>query len=214
MSRRSSVGALVLSLFVLVAPPAAAKGPTEVEVHDLRTGATALLDFTDRGEMAALEELVGWPEGQREPLGVGRGVLVHVATLTWQLGDDMVAWIDRIYSDDTGRAWVERRDHLSGSGSVSWGRVSGYAFHAVLSQIQEDAEGTTATLGAPAEPTRDPATLVAPKVESTPDPGRQASAGFDAASFGWGAGLTVLLATGLGLIARRRRSWSTRAAQS
>ena len=73
-------------------------------------------------------ELVGWPEGQQEPPGVGRGALVHVATLTWQLGDDMVAWIERIYSDDTGRAWVERRDHLSGSGSVSWGRMSGYAF--------------------------------------------------------------------------------------
>jgi hypothetical protein len=201
MSRRTTVGALVLALFVLVAPPAAAKGPTEVEVHDLRTGATTLLDFADRGEMGALEELVGWPEGQREPRGVRSGVLVPVATPTWQLGDDMVAWIDRIYSDDTGRAWVERRDHLSGSGSVSWGRMSGYAFHAVLSQIQEDAEGTTAT-------------LVAPTAESTRDPGRQASGGFDATSFGWGAGLTALLATGLWLIARRRRSWPIRAAQS
>lgn len=51
MSRRTTVGALVLTLIVLVAPPAAAKGPTEVKVHDLRTGATTLLDFADRGEM-------------------------------------------------------------------------------------------------------------------------------------------------------------------
>jgi hypothetical protein len=184
MSRRTTVGALVLTLIVLVAPPAAAKGPTEVKVRDLRTGATTLLDFADRGEMGALQELVGWPEGQREPPGVGRGALVHVATLTWQLGDGMVAWIDRIYSDDTGRAWVKRRDHLSGSGSVLWGRTSGYAFHAVLSEIQQDAEGTTAT-------------IVAPAAGSTRDPGRQPSRGFDAVSFALGAGLIGLLAAGL-----------------
>lgn len=194
MSRRTTVGALVLALFILVAPPAAAKGPTEVEVHDLRTGATTLLDFADRGEMVALEELVGWPEGQREPPGVGRGALVHVATLTWRLGGDLVAWIDRIYSDDTGRAWVERRDHLSGSGSVSWGRMSGYAFHAVLSEIQQDAEGTTAT-------------LVASAAESTRGPGRQATRGFDAVSFALGAVLTGLLAAGLVLaVSSRGRS--------
>jgi hypothetical protein len=116
---------------------------------------------------------------------------VHVATLTWQLGDGMVAWIDRISSDDTGRAWVKRRDHLSGSGSVSWDRRSGYAFHAVLSEIQQDAEGTTAT-------------IVAPAAGSTHDPGRQPSRGFDADSFASGAGLTGLLAAGLVLAVSRR----------
>jgi hypothetical protein len=129
---------------------------------------------------------------------------VHVATLTWQLGDDMVAWIDRIYSDDTGRAWVERRDHLSGSGFVSWGRMSGYAFHAVLSEIQEDAEGMTATLGAPAEPTREPRRAASAGFD----------AGFDAASFGWGAGVAGLLATGLALTAKWRRSRSAGTARS
>lgn len=109
---------------------------------------------------------------------------MHVATLTWQLGDGMLAWIDRIYSDDTGRAWVKRRDHLSGSGSVLWGRTSGYAVHAVLSEIQQEAEGTTAK-------------IVAPAAGSTRNAGCQPSRGFDTVSFALGAGLTGLLAAGL-----------------
>jgi hypothetical protein len=191
---RFDPGCCALALIVLVAPPAAAKGPTEVKVHDVRTGATMLLDFVaGRGEMAALQELVGWPEGQGEPPGVGRGALVLVATLTWQLGDGMVAWIDRIYSDDTGRAWVKRRDHLGGSGSVSWGRTSGYAFHAVLSEIQQNAEGATAK-------------IVAPAAGSTRDPGRQPTRGLDPASVALGAGLTGVIAAGL-VLAVSWRGW-------
>ena len=121
MSRRTTVDALVLTLIVLVAPPAAAKGPTDVRVHDLRTGATTLVDFAERGELGAL---------------------------------------------------------------VSWGRTSGYAFHAVLSEIQQDVEGTTAT-------------IVAPAAGPTRDPGRQPSPGFDAVSFALGAGLTGPIAAGL-----------------
>ncbi|HXH81205.1 hypothetical protein [Nocardioides sp.] len=144
MSRRTTLAALLLTLIVLVAPPAAAKGPTEVKVHDPGTGETTLLDFPDRGEMGALQLLVGWPRAKKEPRAAGE--LVHVATLTWQHWDGMVAWVDRIYSDGTGTGWVKRRDYLSGSGTVSWGRTSAYAIKAVLSEIQSPEKGSTATM--------------------------------------------------------------------
>lgn len=214
MSRRTSLGALVLALVVLVAQPAAAKGPTQVEVRDLRSGVTTLLRMLDKGEMHALGEVVGWPQGQREPLGVSRGVLVPVVTLHWQLDDDMPAWTDRIYADDRGRAWVQRRDYLSGSGPVSWGRISSFAFDAVLTAIQER-PGETTTHGAPDEdPARDPAAVGVPTPDPIRDPERETPARLHAASFGWGAGLAALLAAGLGLVTRRRRCWSTRPARA
>jgi len=205
---------MLLALLLLLAPPAEAKGPTQVEVHDLRTGATTLLDLTDHAEMGALGEIVGWPERPRAPRGVASGVLEHVATLTWQYGDEMPAWVDRIYSDDTGRAWVERLDHLSGSGAVHWGRMSGYAFDAVLTALHDDATGTSALLQPRSRPASDPATPPAADAESTSDPTRRASGGFDAASFGWGAGLSAVAAVVLWLIVRLGRLRSARAALS
>lgn len=202
----------MLTLVLLATPPAAAKGPTQVEVHDLRTGSTTLLDFLDRGEMGALEGLVGWPERLGVPRGVEGGGLEHVATLTWEYGDDMPAWIDRIYTDGTGPAWVERRDHLSGSGSAHWGRLSGYAFEAVLAAIQEHGDPTSGALRTQPAPASDP-TAPFTTADSTRDQRRQTpSGGLDARSLAWGAGLTALLAGVLLLIARLRPSRSTRAA--
>lgn len=196
MSRRTTVGALLLTLLFLLAPPAAAKGPTEVKVDDPKTGATTLLDFADRGEMEALQLVVGWPQRTGEPRAVRRSELVHVATLTWQYGEGMVAWIDRVYTDDAGVAWVKRRDYLSGSGSVVWGRTSAYAIEAVLSEIQggevqPGEEGTTAT-------------MVTPPSASARAKAPQPSRGLHADSFAMGAGLTGLLAAGMALIVIRR----------
>jgi len=196
MSRRTTVAALLLALLILIvgSPPAAAKGPTEVKVHNLQTGATTLLTF-DQREMQALGELMGWPAGTREPRGVRSGALKPVATLAWQNDNQTPFWLDRVYSDETGWiTWVQRRDDLSESGSITWARVeAGHAFHAVLSAIEKPAEVTTASVEPPAvEPART-------------GPARDDSARFDAASFGSGAGLAGLVAAGLALTWRWRQ---------
>lgn len=208
MSRRTTLGALVLALLILAAPSAAAKGPTEVRVHNLQTGETTLLTF-DQREMHALGELVGWPAGTREPRGVHTGALKPVATLEWQNDDQTPFWFDRIYSDDTGwLTWVQRRDDLSGSGSVTWARVgAGHAFHAVLSAVEKPTEVTTDPLRAPAAgPSREPEREAFAPFHST--------AAFDGSSFGWGAGMATLLAAGLALAARWRPQRSVTASRN
>jgi hypothetical protein len=202
MSRPTTIASLVLALFLLVAPPAAAKGPTQVEVHDLRTGVTTLLTDFGGAEMGALFELVDWPESRHEPAGIRSGALEQVATLSWQYDETTPAWTDRVYADETGRTWVQRRDHLSDTEAVTWGRVkAGFAFQAVLDAIGEQAEDTATT-------TTPATTHEAPAAAPIRSPAHEASAGFDAASFGWGAGAATLLAAGLVLLGKRRRSAS------
>jgi hypothetical protein len=204
MSRRTTVSALVLVLLVLAAPPAAAKGPTQVEVHNLRTGETTkLTDFG--GEQQALMELLGWPDGKGELPGTRRDNLEHIATLSWQYDEQTRAWVDRVYyAEDTGATWVER--HMSGSRSVSWARVpAGRALETVLAAIEEPAEGTTAPPKAPAAaPSREPERRAAPA---------PSSARLDGSSFGWGAGTAMLLAASVAL-ARRWRQRSVTASRN
>ncbi len=122
MSRRTTFGALVVALLLVASAPAAAKGPTRVEIQDLRTGTTTVLNDSHH-ELFDLMELVGWPEGRSEPSGLDSGTLEHVATLSWTFDDKTPLWIDRIYADGSGDTWVQRRDFHGGGGAVTWGQV-------------------------------------------------------------------------------------------
>ena len=94
MFRRTTLGVLVLALLVLAASPAAAKGPTRLEIEDPQTGTTTVLDDS-QNQFFQLMELVGWPEGRSAPPGLDSGALEHVATLSWTFDDKTPLWIDR-----------------------------------------------------------------------------------------------------------------------
>lgn len=196
MSRPTTAAALALALLILTAPPAAAKGPTEVEVHDLRTGETTELSGFDDHQLMAVIELVGWPEGIRPPGGMSSAKFEHIATLSWQYPEGMPAWVDRVYRQKrSGVIWVQRRDLMLESELLSWRRLEEpSAFEVVLAEIAAPDNVTTSSVAAPAA-----------------DPSRNQTSGddddrFDGASFGWGAGLAGLLAAGLVLAAKWRRS--------
>jgi hypothetical protein len=206
MSRRTTLGALVLALLVLAASPAAAKGPTQVEVHDLRTGSSHLLG-TQGGELPggliALMELIGQPTESREPRGVSSGALEHIATLTWRMTDETTFWVDRVYSNGRGSIWVQRTDHQVDPGTITWVRVkTAFALDSAISAVATPPDVETTAIPEAAAPKR------------TTEPGRHADAGFDPSSFGWGAGLAGVLATGLALVARRRRQRSVTASRN
>ena len=191
MIRRMTLGtfALALTLLVLVGQPATAKGPNQVEVHDLKTGTTTLLT-EDRTETWALMQLVEWPEGTSEPRGIGTGRLELVATLSWQYPDDIdipksPVWMDRVYSDHNGITWVQRTDHMSEPAVTTWGRIRApMALEAVLAGLDRPAKVPTVS--------QDKAATVA-----APPPPRATTDGWDGASFGWGAGSAGILAVGL-----------------
>jgi hypothetical protein len=198
MIRRLTLGILVLglTLLVLASPTATAKGPNQVDVHDLKTGTTTLLT-EDRAETWALMQLVDWPDQVEAPPGVEAGRLEHVATLSWQYPDDIdypesPVWLDRVYADEYGRTWVQRQDRLSEPATTRWGRVpAGYAMEALLASLNRPAKAPTTTHD-------EPATVAAP----APAPRRDSTDGWDGASFAWGAGGAALL-TGLLLLGAR-----------
>lgn len=193
MTRRTTLSALMLVLFLLVPSPAVAKGPSQVEVRNLSTGSTTMLTW-ESPELAALTELVEWPSDRRRPRLVANGGLTHVATLAWQFEDGHSVWLDRVFSNGKGTTWISRRDHLSGNAFVTWGRVRApYALDQLLAGLGE----------APARAERT-ATTAAPKAATTG--ARASQGGFDGASFGSGAAAAALLAGSLSLLLRRRRA--------
>lgn len=193
MTRRTTLCALMLVLFLLVPSPALAKGPQQVEVRDLATGMTTLLTW-DNPELMPLMELVEWPAIRQKPHLVANGRLPHVATLAWQFEDGQSVWLDRVYSDGAGTAWIARRDHLSGNSFMTWGRVrSPFALDQLLAALGESP--------AKAQTTGSTATAKAPTAGA-----RATRGGFDGASFGWGAAAAALLAGALSLALRRRRA--------
>ena len=117
-----------------------------------------------------------------------------MATLAWQFEDGQSVWLDRVYSDGMGTAWIARRDHLAGNAFVTWGRVrSPFALDQLLPELTEAPAKTETTAAA--------ATSKAPMSEA-----RDTQGGFDGASFGWGAAAAALLAGTLSLALRRRRA--------
>jgi hypothetical protein len=189
MPRRTALGVLLLLvLFLAVPSPAAAKGPTRVEVRNLSTGTTTMLTW-DQPELTALMELVEWPASRRKPHLVATGALKHVATLDWQFDDGQAVWLDRVFSDGAGTVWIARRDHLSGTGFVTWGRVrAAYALDVMVARLG-DAEP------APAGPVAtEPAHTV-----------RTSTVGA-ASAFLFGAAAATLGVGGLSLVVSRRRS--------
>jgi hypothetical protein len=194
--RMTTLGALALALLVLVSAPANAKGPNQVEVHDVTTGKTTLLT-EDRTETWALMELVEWPHDTEEPRGIATGKLEHIVTLSWGFPDDSSpVWVDRLYSDGIGTTWVQRRDSMSGPATTSWGRIRApIALEAVLASLDRPAEVPTVSQDKPA-------------TVAAPPPPRASADGWDGASFAWGAGSAGVLAMGLALGARwwRQRS--------
>lgn len=193
MTRRTTLSALMLVLFLLVPSPAVAKGPSQVEVRNLSTGSTTLLTW-ESPELAALTELVGWPSVRRKPHLVANGALTHVTTLAWQFEDGHPVWLDRVFSDGEGTTWIARRDHLSGNTFVTWGRVRApYALDQLLAGLGEAPAAPETTAG-----------IATSKASTTQD--RVSPDGFDSASFGWGAAAAALLAGTLSLVLRRRRT--------
>ena len=190
---RRTLGVLVLVLFLLVASPAAAKGPSQVEVRNLKTGTNTMITWV-QAELSALMELVEWPSARRKPHLVSSGALTHVATLAWQFEDGQAVWLDRVFSDGNGTTWIARRDHLAGNTFVTWGRVrAAYTFDLLLAQLGEEPETTVAP------------SSVAPS--SVAESSTAAAADFDGSSFGLGAAaaaLVALLVGGVGLRLRRR----------
>lgn len=180
----------MLVLFLLVPSPAVAKGPSQVEVRNLDTGTNTMLTW-DRPELTALMELVEWPSGRRKPHLVANGGVRQVATLAWQFEDGQAVWVDRVFSNGNGKAWVARRDHLSGNSFETWGRVRApFALDLLLEELGE----------APAE-AKTTATSKAPTTQVRASQGE-----FDTASFGWGAAAAALLAGTVSLGFRRRRT--------
>lgn len=194
MSRRTKLGALVLALLVLAASPAAAKGPTRLEIQDVQGGTTTVLD-TSQSQFFQLMELVGWPEGRSAPPGLDSGALEHVATLSWTFDDKTPLWIDRVYTDGSGDAWVQRRDFHGGNGSATWGQVDADELARLLSAGEKPA---TSSLQAPvaASPELDGATV--------------ASAGVDGALPLWWVGLLAVPVVALALAIGWRRKLSGR----
>lgn len=206
MSRRTPLAAGALALLILAAAPTAAKAPAEVEVRDLRTGETTELSGFNDPHVTALLELVGWPEptGTQAPRGVSTGKLEHIVTLWWRYGEQMPAWVDRVYhSERSGVMWVQRRDQMSDSGSASWSRLEQpAALEIVLGEIGAPDDIPKASVAAPApgptsnEPRGDDPVLLDPR------------------SFALGAGVAVLLATGLAVVTNRRRQRSVTASRN
>jgi hypothetical protein len=204
MFRRTTLFALLLALLVLAATAAAGKEPIRVEVHDHRTGTTTLVQSPRYA--IPLMELIGSPSATHKPQALRNGRPELIATLTWGYDENTPAQVDKVYADRAGRTWVERHHHLSDPAYVSWGRVkAGSALDVVLTAIQEPAEAPTSPIAAPAEPTREPRREAA----AAESPER-----FDGSSFGWGAGLTGVLAVGLALVARGRRQRSVTASRN
>jgi len=188
MTRRTTLCALMMMLFLLVPSPAVAKGPTQVEVRDLATGTSTMLTW-EQPELLALMELVEWPSDRRRPHLVANGGLHHVATLAWQFEDGHPVWVDRVFSNGNGRSWIARRDHLSGNTFVTWGRVrSPVALDLLLARLGE------------AQPA--PANQVVPEPQDT----RQTSSASSVPAFGLGAAAAAVVIGGLSLVLRRRRS--------
>ena len=196
MSRRTTFGALVVSLLLIASAPAAAKGPTRVEIQDLQAGTTTVLSDA-HNEFFELMELVGWPEGRSEPSGLDSGALEHVATLSWTFDDKTPLWIDRVYADRSGDTWVQRRDFHGGGGAVTWGYVpNGDDLAVLLSAVEDPDKPTTSSLQAPV--------AKAPRL----DGGTVASSGADGGLPLWGVGLLALPVVGVMLAIgwRRQRS--------
>ncbi len=196
MTRRTTFGALVVALLLIASAPAAAKGPTRVEIQDLRTGTTTVLNDSHH-ELFDLMELVGWPEGQTEPSGLDDGTLEPVATLSWTFDDKTPLWIDRIYADSSGDTWVQRRDFHGGGGAVTWGRVpADDELAELLSAVEDPDKPTTSSLQAPG--------AKAPQL----DGGSVASTAADGGLPLWGVALLALPVAGLVLAIgwRRQRS--------
>lgn len=208
MLRRLALAALALALLVLTAPPAAAKGPFQVSVHDERSGTTTFLDGLngppeDQRHMRSIVELVTWPSEIAAPKPLLNGRAELIATLTWQYDEQNTAWVDSIYASPSGRTWVERKSQMPGQGRVTWGRVpAGTAFATVLSAIGAQptpkTEAPERVASAPEEPTTD---------DPSASAAGAASDGWDGASFGWGAGSAALLMAGLLL---GKRGWRQR----
>jgi hypothetical protein len=193
MTRRTTLSALMLVLFLLVPSPAVAKGPSQVEVRNLSTGSTTMLTW-ESPELAALTELVEWPSERRKPRLVANGGLTHVATLAWQFEDGHSVWLDRVFSDGKGTTWIARRDHLSGNAFVTWGRVRApFALEQLLAGLGDVPARVETT-----------ATIQTPKASTTEV--HASRGGFDGVSFGSGAAAAALLAGSLGLLLRRRRA--------
>jgi hypothetical protein len=199
MFKRLAIAVLAFALLILVAPPAAAKSPPQVSVRDERTGTTTVLNGLDGPgyvgdweRIRSIEELVEWPSETTAPKPLVNGRAELIATLTWQYDEQTPAWVDSIYVDPMGRTWVERLDQMSGTESITWGRVNaGAALATVLTAISEPGSPTKA---APAVPT----TRLEEQVSSSPSGAAGASShGWDAASFAGGAGSAGLLAVGL-----------------
>jgi hypothetical protein len=194
MSRRTTFGAfVVVALLLIAAAPASAKGPTRVAIHDLRTGSTTVLTDS-QNKMFELMDVVGWPEGRSEPPGLDSGALEHVATLSWTFDDKTPLWVDRIYADDSGETWVQRRDFHFGGGAVTWGQVTdGNDLTGLLSAVEDPNQPTTSSLQAPVG--------AAPRLES----GSVSSTAVDGVLTGWGVGLLALPVVGLALAFGWRR---------
>jgi hypothetical protein len=185
-----------VGLLLIASAPAAAKGPTRVEFQDLQAGTTTVLSDA-QNEFFELMELVGWPAGRSEPAGLDSGALEHVATLSWTFDDKTPLWIDRVYADRSGDAWVQRRDFHGGGGAVTWGHVSGdTGFAGLLSAAGVPDQPTTSSLQAPVE--------AAPRF----DGGAVASAAADGTIPRWGFGLLALPVLGLALVIGWRRASS------
>ena len=194
MFRRTTLSALVASLLLLAATaaPAAAKGPTEVKIHDLRTGASAVVDGLEDQRMFELVELVGWSMEESRP-DASPGALEPLATLTWSIEDTRM-WNDRLYSDGSGTTWVERRDFHGGGGRAMWGRVpDAAALDEMLTALVQ-----------PADPAR--STVRAPDVSPVLEPGRSVAGTDDTDMSRWALALLALPVAGLALVVWRRRS--------
>jgi hypothetical protein len=205
MIRPTTLGALVLAVLALAVPPAGAKEPMQVEVHNHHTGITTKVNHPEFA--VALGELIGRPPVAGEPRAMQKGRLEPVATLTWGFDENSTARVDKVYADKAGRTWVQRHDHLSDPVSVSWARVeASFALDTVLSAI-ENAPQVTQSLhpASTAKETRK-------QVRQTS--AREAPERFDASSFGWGAGLGGLLVAGLVLAARWRGQRSVTASRN
>ena len=190
MSRRTTLGALVMALLLISSAPAAAKGPTRLEIQ-YEQGGTPTVLTDSQNEFFQLMELVGWPEGRSEPPGLDSGALEHVATLTWTFDDKTPLWIDRVYANGAGETWVQRRDIHGGGGAVTWGQLRGGKD---LTGLLGADEPTTSSLQAPV--------AAAPEL----DAGEVASAAADDALPSWSVGLLALLVVGPALAIGWRRT--------
>lgn len=212
MLKRLAIAVLALALLVLTAPSAAAKGPVQVSVHDVRTGTTTFLDGIDDDwdRVRSIEELVGWPDKNTAPKSLTNGRAKLIATLKWQFDEQTPAWVDSIYVDPMGRTWVERKGQMTGNEGVTWGRVlAGTAFTTILTAVS--GQGTPETKA----PMPAATTLEGPATAAPPsDRGGASTDQWNGASFGWGAASAGLLAMALALGARWWRQRSVTASRN